>query len=317
MKKGTIISAVILTVLGLALAGGALAIAGFDFSKLDTVKYETNTYTADDIFDKIEITSKETDIVFKPSTDGRLSAVCVEREKVKHNVSVENGTLKITAEDNRKWYDHLGIFSKALSMTVYLPSGEYEALKINCRTGDVLIGDPFAFKSAEITASTGDVSCSNLLSDTLLVKTSTGDIKLDKVSAGTIDLTVTTGDITAGEINCEDILSVKVGTGRTNLTDVTCKSLISSGNTGDIVLKNTIASERFNIERGTGDVRFERCDAGEITVKTNTGDVTGTLLSEKIFVAKTSTGSVKVPETTSGGVCKITTSTGDIKISIS
>ena len=39
-------------------------------------------------------------------------------------------------------------------------------------------------------------------------------------------------------------------------------------------------------------------------------------LTEKIFIAKTDTGEIKVPETTSGGKCKITTDTGDIKIEI-
>ena len=41
-----------------------------------------------------------------------------------------------------------------------------------------------------------------------------------------------------------------------------------------------------------------------------------TLLICSIFIAKTNTGDVKVPETTSGGKCEIKTSTGDIKIRI-
>lgn len=40
------------------------------------------------------------------------------------------------------------------------------------------------------------------------------------------------------------------------------------------------------------------------------------MLSEKVFIAETDTGGVKLPGTTSGGTCKITTSTGDIKISL-
>ena len=38
--------------------------------------------------------------------------------------------------------------------------------------------------------------------------------------------------------------------------------------------------------------------------------------NEKIFIAKASIGDVSVPETTAGGKCKITTDTGDIRISI-
>ena len=42
----------------------------------------------------------------------------------------------------------------------------------------------------------------------------------------------------------------------------------------------------------------------------------GSLLSEKLFLAQTNTGSVKVPKTSAGGHCEIATGTGDIKITI-
>ena len=51
-------------------------------------------------------------------------------------------------------------------------------------------------------------------------------------------------------------------------------------------------------------------------MKTDTGKVVGSLLSEKVFIAETSTGKVSVPKTTTGGKCEITTSTGDIKIEV-
>ena len=81
-------------------------------------------------------------------------------------------------------------------------------------------------------------------------------------------------------------------------------------------MKNVVATGTISIKSDTGDVRFEGSDAIEISVKTDTGDVTGTLLSEKVFITETSTGSINVPKTTSGGKCEITTSTGDINISI-
>ena len=96
--------------------------------------------------------------------------------------------------------------------------------------------------------------------------------------------------------------------------DMTCPNLMTTGNTGDITLKNTVASNSFSITRSTGDVNFENCDAGEITVQTSTGDVSGTLLTEKIFISRSSTGSIHVPDTVTGGKCQITTSTGNIDI---
>ena len=51
-------------------------------------------------------------------------------------------------------------------------------------------------------------------------------------------------------------------------------------------------------------------------LETDTGDVTGTLLSNKIFMYDTDTGDVSLPSVMSGGKCQIETDTGDIEISI-
>ena len=75
-----------------------------------------------------------------------------------------------------------------------------------------------------------------------------------------------------------------------------------------------IAEKSFTIKRSTGDVNFENCDAKEINVTVDTGDVVSSLLSEKAFITDTGTGKVNVPHSTSGGKCKVTTSTMDIKI---
>ena len=72
----------------------------------------------------------------------------------------------------------------------------------------------------------------------------------------------------------------------------------------------------MDLDRDTGDIDLEDCDADEIFIVTDTGDVKGTLLSEKVFITKTDTGDVNVPNSISGGRCEITTDTGDINISL-
>jgi DUF4097 and DUF4098 domain-containing protein YvlB len=63
-------------------------------------------------------------------------------------------------------------------------------------------------------------------------------------------------------------------------------------------------------------VKFERCDASELYIELDTGDVTGSLLSDKVFIAQSDTGRVNVPKSVTGGRCEITTDTGDIKITV-
>ena len=139
---------------------------------------------------------------------------------------------------------------------------------------------------------------------------------MENVSAHALDLSVSTGGITVTNVACIGDITISVSTGKTVMNAVTCKNLTSDGDTGDISLTSVVATEKFSIKRSTGDVKFDGCDALEISVTTDTGDVTGSLLSDKIFIVDTGTGETEVPDSVMSGKCEITTDTGDIKISI-
>ena len=277
MKNSTkiwLITATTLVALGCIMFSVVMTRNHWDFTKLSTVKYETNTYEVTDDFNSISMLTDTADILFVQSDDKICKVVCYEMSDMKHTTTVQNDTLTINVTDKREWYDHIGITLGSPKITVYLPKTEYDSLVIKEDTGDIEVPKDFKF--------------------------------------GSIDISTSTGDITITGVTCEGDIVINVSTGRANLTDIKCKSFISDGSTGDISLKNVIVTEKFSIERSTGDVKFDACDATEIWVKTDTGDVTGKLLSEKIFITQTSTGDVHVPKSTNGGKCEITTSTGDI-----
>ncbi len=294
----------------------ALAMNGFDFSKFSTVKYQTNTHEITQEFDKISLNTTTADIVFTQSENGKNEIVCVEKENLKHSVLVENGTLSIQEKDEREWYEHIDFYSGQTKLTVCLVDVDYENLLIKTSTGDLEIGENFSFKQAEITASTGDVSWQAKVLESLKIKTSTGDICVKNTSVGRLDLSVSTGDIKVENAVVSSELRAEVDTGKTQLISVECENLITNGDTGDILLRNVIASGKMTIERSTGDIKFEKCDGAELSIKTSTGDVKGTLTSDKVFIIDTDTGEKSVPQTTTGGRCEITTSTGDIILSI-
>lgn len=288
----------------------------WDFTKLSTVKYETNSYDINENYNNISVLTKTADVLFVPSDSRKTSVICLEEKNMKHTVTVQNDTLVIEAVDTRKWYEHIGISFGNAKITVYIPQGEYGALSVKSSTGDIKIPKELGFQSIAVSGSTSDVYCRASVSDTVDIKLSTGDINLQDIRIGKAKLTVSTGDIILKSVNCDGELEVNVDTGKTKLTDVLCNNVISKGDTGDIALYNVIAKDSFSITRDIGDVKFEKSDAAEITVKTSTGDVKGSLLSGKIFIAESSTGDVQVPKTTSGGKCEIITSTGDINIAV-
>lgn len=311
-----IVTAALLVFVGLIIFFLAMSAINWDFSRLSNIKYETNTYEIDEDFNNISIDTKTADIQFIPSSDGKCKVTCFEEEKVNHTVTVQKNSLVIKVDDKRETLRFFNISLKAPMISIYLPQTEYDLLTVNESTGDIEIPKEFNFKNIDITSSTGDVKCYSS-AEAIKIKVHTGNIVIDNLSMKALELSTTTGKVTVSSIVCEEDIKISVSTGKVTLTDVTCKNFTSSGSTGSIILKNVIASQNLSVQRNTGSVKFDCCDASEINIVTSTGSITGTLLSEKIFIAKSNTGSVNVPKTVSGGKCEISTNTGSIKIDIS
>ena len=319
MSKRTkiwLITAASLILLGGILYVGVMTMLKWDFKKLSIVQYETNAYEISETYQSISVVTDTADIVFVPSEDGVTSVTCYEEQRMKHAVSVKDGTLVIELVNTKKWYHYIGISFGSPKITISIPAGAYEALSVKASTGDVKISQDFGFERVNVSLSTGDATCYASVSEELKIRTSTGDIRLENLMAGTVDLRATTGAINASSVTCVGDIKTAVSTGRTTLSNVTCGSLISSGSTGDLHMNDVVASGKFEIERDTGDVKFERCDAAEIFIETDTGNVKGSLLSEKVFIVDTDTGTKDVPKTVTGGRCEIDTDTGDVKITL-
>lgn len=289
-------AAVILIIAGAVVFVGALAVIRFDFTKLSTQKLETNTYEFNEDFDNILVNAETAAVTFVPSDNDVCKVECVEEESLKHSAKIQDGTLTISAVNNRKWYDYICMNFWSPKVTVYLPREVYTSLSVATVTGNIEIPDKFSFETVNAAGTTSDIACRAQVSKSVEVNTTTGTITVSSAQTETVKLSATTGKVI--------------------VNDVACNKPTAKSSTGHIQLKNVIAEGSINVQNTTGGVEFEGCDAADILVHTSTGDVKGTLLSEKVFITDTSTGRVSVPETTGGGKCEITTSTGNIDIEI-
>ncbi len=314
--KISLVVASLFFVIGSTLFIGALAAVMWDFTKLSAKKYTNKEYALTQEFSNITILTDTSDVNIIKTTE-KSKVVLVQEENIEHKVEIKDGTLYIEQKDNRKWYEHIGLnFSSSEKITVYLPNDKYELLKITGDTSDVNLSKDITFNSVNVYVSTGDVECYSSIIENGKFRASTGDITIKNQSLGTLELEVSTGDIDLENLAVGGDVSISVSTGDVEISNLTCKNLKSKGSTGEIELESVIASEKITITRSTGSVEFNRSDASEIFVTTGTGDVKGSLLSDKIFIANTSTGDKYIPSSTSGGKCEINTSTGDIKITI-
>lgn len=319
MKNGTIfwlILAAVLIIVGLILFTVVMQGFRWDFAKLSTQSFETNTHEITEVFHNIKINTSTADIVFVLSDNEKCQAECFEEENAKHTVSVQGDTLVIQVTDRKAWYDYIGIHLHTPRITVTLPREDFAALYVKGSTGRVTLPKDFRFEAADISLSTGSVAYCAATSGLTKIHTTTGSIHVENTSPGALELSASTGKITVTDVACAGDAHIRVTTGKTALTNVTCRNLTADGSTGDILLAHVIATEKLCIDRSTGDVRFEGADAGELFVKTDTGKVTGSLLTGKTFITDTDTGKISVPESVAGGKCEIRTDTGNIQISV-
>ena len=315
--KVWIMFGVFFALLGLVLFSAGMSLNGWDFTKLTTEKYETNTYEIKENFKDVSIHTDTADVSFVLTEEEVCKVVCHEPVKEKHAVAVQNETLSVTATDTRKWFNKITFVSfDSPCLKIYLPKTVYEKLVIELSTGDVQLPRDFSFQDIEIGTSTGDIECAASAEKAVRLCASTGDINLDGTKAGSIELSVSTGRIKVRNVVCEGEMQIDVSTGKTELTSVCCKEFTSVGTTGDISFVHTIVDDKLSVERSTGDVLFDRSDAGEIFIETSTGDVEGSLLSEKVFFTESDTGNIHVPKAMAGGKCEIKTDTGNIEIEI-
>lgn len=277
MRKVKVFFVIIGLVLALA-GGGILAVSIVKANSND--QQVVNTHVVKEAFDTIETNVTYADIDVKPAKDDKCTVECKETDSVIHTVKVSDKKLKITNNDSRKWYDKYLLNFNYLKMkiTIYLPTKELESINLNVTTGDIKINEGFSVKSINVNKTTGDIE--------IVKATVDGDIKIK----------TTTGDI--------------------QIFDTTSKSLDIEGSTSDVTLTRFVTTGAIKIATSTGDTKFDMSDGASISVSTTTGDVEGTLLTPKSFTTTTSVGDVSVPQGTTGGPCVITTTTGDIKITI-
>ena len=311
-----LILAAVLTVARLVISFFAMVGLGFDFRKLDTDELSTKTHTVTEDFAQIRAELNVSDLRLAISDDGSCRVECRERSNVPHSVAVENGALVIREMNERKWYHYVGVHMSEATVTVYLPQTAYDSLTVEGDTCDVSVASELSFGEATVKVDTGDVTFGAKVERTLWVETNTGDVTVADITVGgDVILTTDTGDITLRSLTAAAV-SYVTDTGEVRLDNVHCTSLSAKSDTGDNTLKNVTVTGHLQMESDTGDIELQRCDAATLHITTNTGDVEGALLSDKLFVTDTSTGDVEVPRGTTGGLCEIKTSTGDIEFRI-
>lgn len=277
MKKFSIILSIVLFLVGAGLFLTAFISVDFDITMLSTGKKITQTHTFEEDFSNIRISVDTPDINFIISENETPRVDSQTMSTSKYSVYVKNDTLYITEKESFSWFDLVRFNFGKSSITVYISKSVYNSI---------------------------------------IIETDTGDISLNDITAESISLESDTGNIKLANTKVNKNINLENNTGNTTLTSVECTVLSGESDTGNITFTDVIASGKINLESDTGNIKLNDCDGGSLEIESDTGNVTGVLLTEKTFVAKSDTGSVKVPKETTGGRCYIETDTGNIKFTV-
>lgn len=313
MKTGLLVTLIISGVV-LTLGAAALIVGIVNNSNNPVV---TNTYDINEKVSNFNIDVGTVDVNYVPTSDGSTKVVCHELKKIPHEVKVVENTLTIQKQDLRKWYEMIfnWNFDKK-DITIYLPEGEYQTLKLNSSTGNVTIPNHYSFEKGNIALSTGNLNISSNIKTDLDIKSSTGDINVQGLTANNLSINASTGNVNVKNVVINETVNTHTSTGHISYTNVNAKEGDFSASTGKVKLDSLLIQNHLKIQTSTGDVNIKSSDASSLYIKASTGDVDAELLSAKTFKVETSTGKINVPTSSTGGLCEVTTSTGDIHVTI-
>ena len=249
---------------GLIVFAVVMTLNHWDFKKLDTTDFITETVKPEGSFKNIKISADSADIRLLPTESDACSVVFRVPEKYDFSATVDDDTLTIRAKDDRSWTDRIGLQLKSPEITVYLPDSRYEYLTAKSDSGEFTLPQDFTFTGIEIETESGDVSCSSSSDSYAKFTTDSGDVSLSDMTASNINVTTDSGEIDLKR--CIAALSVDITTQSGDVTghflhEIACNATTKSGS----------VTVPCKITTKSGDVKIT-ADAG--TVPTPTEAVT-------------------------------------------
>jgi len=274
MKKKTkiwLVLATSLVTIGLIMFTAVMFKLEWNFLKLSTVEYETNTYDISEEFSNILIETDTADITFKLSDDGRCIVECYEEETSKHVVTAKDDTLLVKLDD-RLW-EFINIDFGSPKITVYLPKTEYNSLSVSEHTGDIFVKD-ISVETLNLSTTTGRITVSDVIcGGDIGVGVSTGRTYLSNISCKNLITSGNTGDISLENVIAEEKFRINRSTGDVLFENSDANEIFVETDTGDV--SGSILTEKvFIIQTDTGEVKVPKTlGVGKCEISTNTGDI--------------------------------------------
>ena len=306
---------VALIVVGSIALGAGAVIVGYNVikgRKDDT--YVTNRHNVDETIKNFDIDTSTANVELAKANDGQGLVVCEEREKVYHEVTVNNGLLKIKTVDTRRWFEKwfFNFDFRPMKITVYLPETACENLDFEGSTGSLDIASDYTFTSIKAVASTGSIKINNQVSGDIDAKASTGSVSVLNATANNLKVKASTGSVTVKNTEITGEANLEASTGSVNVENIKCAKFNAKTSTGSFNGVGIEATCDAYIEGSTGSSRVVTIKCQNLTVKHSIGGANLEDVQCQDLTVKASTGAVKLTNAIAVNRMDIKTTTGDV-----
>ena len=223
----------------------------------------------EDSINSVEIKTTADDVILKKASGAKTHIEYTEREKAPYDISVKNGTLYITQQDQEIDWKNINEFLpnilselenaieyESSQIVIYLPDQIYTDLTIANVSGKIVSEDTFSFENAAIAGVSGNITIRNMsIQDSIAAAAVSGRIELEKVTTSKAAFSTVSGEV--------------------SLTGC--------------------AFKKITVETTSGAVSLILTEAENLEVTTTSGDVYGQVLAEQDFHCTTVSGEVSVP----------------------
>lgn len=287
MKTGSKIFTIVCCAVGgaLLLAACALFVTGmaledWDFTALNTARYQTRTQTFTGIED-IDISYPYADIAVQTDEAAEEIAlsypVRVDRDGNDlgyTQLTAKDGLLRLTAEEKPAWNFGFGIQVSAPQVVLTLPATAFGDISIGSDAGKIAV-EGVICGSLLLSANLGDIEAKDVSCTQLTATASAGAVAVYGAACEGAQLTADLGEVRAEDIQCAS-LTCTSQLGSARIERLQCEKLSVDVETGDIELEEA-AVQSIELSVELGDIDLRQVDAQELDLAANMGSIEGTL----------------------------------------
>lgn len=287
MKTGSKIFTIVCCALGgaLLLAACALFVTGmaledWDFTALNTARYQTRTQTFTGIED-IDISYPFADIAVKTDEAAEEIAlsypVRVDRDGNDlgyTQLTAKDGLLRLTAEEKPAWNFGFGIQVSSPQVVLTLPATAFGDISIGSDAGKIAV-EGVVCGNLLLSADLGDIDAEDVSCDTLQLTANLGDIEAKDVSCTQLTATASAGAVAVYGAACEDA-QLTADLGEVRAEDVQCGALTCTSQLGSARIER-LQCEKLTVQVEMGGIQLQTVDAQELDLAAEMGSIEGTL----------------------------------------